>query len=655
MKYILLIFSVFVLFPLCVYADALQISVGQIQASGQTADDEFVEILNNSAYAVPIGTWSIQYKSASGTKYYKKNFTSGATIPAGGHYIVAGSGYTGAYDMKQSTFSLASGGGTVYVVANQTTITDDTDPDIIAQKTYSAEEAPPANSNTNINTNTNVPPNDNSNTNTNSDTNSNLNSNTNDPINENTNTNDDIVVVPSPATNNQQPTTNLPILINEVMPNPADTPEWVEIFDASDDAVDLTGWHLADGTGRNIATLSGLIFPRGFMKIDLPVARLNNDGDLVIVRDAENRETDSVAYGDWDSGSDNPPAPDENYSLARRTDGLDTNSDIDDFAVTTTPTPGAPNTITDPPASSGATLVASNKSLTKNNTNIDTKWLTDLFKTQNDELANLLKADNVIIINNLYIGDDAAATTKKTATKTIATATSSMMNKVATPRIAAAIKTTSATKNINKVNGTIVFPPNVIAKDVFVVREADRSVEVRLAPNSKLSPAVGDTVTAAGSWSASKNLPMPKLLVKADSAMTLTAGTTPKEKKIAIADAENNLNEVVAVEGPITEKATGKLRIADADASILIKTNFEANKDDRLAAKGLLVKQGSDNVLIPASTNDLSIIKPPEENRPSTFASKATPIAIAVGPPLLLLGAVVVGKKFKKKGGDANA
>jgi len=418
MKYILLFFSVFVLFPLCAYADALQISIGQIQASGQTADDEFVEIINNSTYAVPIGTWSIQYKSASGTKYYKKNFASGAMIPSGGHYIVAGSGYTGAYDMKQSTFSLAAGGGTVYVVANQTTITDDSDPDIVAQKTYSAEVAPPTNTNnntnanTNVNTNSDVNLNTNTNTNTNTPINNNSNTNTNVPTDENQDTNSNPLPTTLPtgqAGSNQQPTTNLPVLINEFIPNPADTPEWVELYDAADYAVDLTGWHLADGTGRNIATLSGLIFPRGFMKVELSVARLNNSGDLVILRDAENRETDSVAYGDWESNENNPPAPDENYSLARRVDGLDTNSDIDDFAVTTTPTPALPNIITPADSESQTTngTTTNTATATKAATKIDTKWLADLFKTQSDEISQLLKADNVIIINNLYIGGTA--------------------------------------------------------------------------------------------------------------------------------------------------------------------------------------------------------------------------------------------------------
>jgi|GEM_PF-2305961 hypothetical protein len=680
MKYIYIVLIILLL-PFGALAAEPQITIGQIQASGATADDEFVEILNGGDAAAAIGAWSIQYKSAAGTKYYKKNFTSGATIPSQGHYIVAGKDYAGAYDMKQSTFSLASAGGTVYVVGNQTTIQNDSDPEIVAQKTYGPEEQAPtnANANTNANAGANSNPNANDNINVNHSGNSNFNMNTDSntnadpnanspddptatneninadqPPSENTNTNADPADT-STETNDQTATSSTapsntasppPILINEFMPDPVDTPEWVELYDAADEAVDLTGWHLADGTGKNIAALSGLIFPRSFMKTELPVARLNNDGDLVIVRDPENRETDSVAYGDWESGAEDPPAPGEDQSLARRADGLDTNSDLDDFAVTTTPTPGAPNIITDPPStdSTAAKSISATAIKTKSGGTVDTKWLADLLQTQSDQISKLLKADNIIIINNLYIGTDAptANTAAKTA-KTIKTATS-----------ATAAKKTTTAKITNGASGTIIFPPNVIAKDVFVVREAERSVEVRLALNSKLTPKVGDTVSASGTWSAAKSLPMPKLLVKTDAAMALTAGTPPEEAEIKLADAEKYLNQVVKTEGTIAEKATGKLRISEGDVSILIKTVLEANKGDRLSARGLLVKQGSDDLLIPASTADLSVIKP-EETKDQTPLSKAAPYALAAGPPLVLLGAAIIGRKFKKKGGEANA
>ncbi len=627
------IFLVVVLFLFYAQAEIPPISIGQIQASGVTADDEFIEILNTGGTDIAIGEWSIQYKSASGTKYYKKNFASGAIIPANGHYIIAGSGYAGAYDLKQSTISLAAGGGTVYVVANQITIENDTDSDIVAQKTYSATDAPPANTNQNTNTNSNT--------------------NVNAGETENTNT------TSPPVAKNTVPVSVLPIKINEVMPNPSDTAEWVELYDADDYAVDLAGWHLADGTGKNIATLSGLIFPRGFMRVELSVARLNNIGDLVILRDDKNREADSVAYGDWESNENNPPAPDENYSLARRADGLDTNSDFNDFAVTQTPTPALANIIA---PMDGQSQMANSKvaaTATKPTTKIDTKWLVDLFKTQSDEISKLLKADNVIIINNLYIGADATA---KTITATTSSTTKSATIKTSQTATAKTVATsspstpkTTTTKSATSVSGTVIFPPNVIAKDVFVVKETNRSVEVRLALNSKLSPAVGDVVTAYGSWSTAKSLPMPKLLVKTDSAMTIKSGTAPAIKKIEIKDAENNLNLVVAVTGVIAEKTASKLRIADSDNSILIKTIFEAAKGERLSAKGLLVKQGSDNVLIPATTSDLAIIKSPEESKTPTLARRASLVAIAVGPPLLLLGAVIIGKRFKKKGGDANA
>jgi hypothetical protein len=669
MKYIY-IALIILLLPFGALAAEPQITIGQIQASGATADDEFVEILNGGDAAAAIGTWSIQYKSAAGTKYYKKNFTNGATIPAHEHYIVAGKDYASAYDMKQSTFSLASAGGTVYVVGNQTTIANDSDPKIVTQKTYGPEEQTSTNANTNndanvntnindngdanVNANTDTDSNSNANDNINPDTGTNGNTNANQPPSDNSNTNADPADT-STETNDQTATSSAatantssppPILINEFMPNPVDTPEWVELYDAADEAVDLTGWNLADGTGKKIAMLSGLIFPRGFMKIDLPVARLNNDGDLVIVRDPENRETDFVAYGDWDSGADNPPAPGEDQSLARRADGLDTNTDLDDFAVTTTPTPGAPNIITDPPStdSAAAKSISATAIKTKSGGTVDTKWLADLLQTQSDQISKLLKANNIIIINNLYIGADAA--TANTAVKT------AKMIKTATSATAA--KKTATAKTTNSASGIIIFPPNVIAKDVFVVREAERSVEVRLAQNSKLTPKVGDTVSASGTWSAAKSLPMPKLLVKTDANMTLLPGTKPDETEIKLADAEKYLNQVVKTEGTIAEKATSKLRIAEGDVSILIKTVLEANKGDRLSARGLLVKQGSDNLLIPASNADLSVIKP-EETKDQTPLSKAAPYALAAGPPLILLGAAIIGRKFKKKGGEANA
>jgi len=139
MKYIFMTIAIIILFAYTASADALRPVVGQIQASGATADDEFIALQNPTGQNVDLGAWSIQYKSASGSTYYKKNFVKGATIATGGTYVVCGKDYAGACDMKHSSFSLSSSGGTVFLVSNQTLLTSSDAPAIIDQETYAAD------------------------------------------------------------------------------------------------------------------------------------------------------------------------------------------------------------------------------------------------------------------------------------------------------------------------------------------------------------------------------------------------------------------------------------------------------------------------------------------------------------------------------------
>src|SRR5690349_12301978 len=55
---------------------------------------DFVELFNRSPVAQPIGGWSIQYSSATGTSWAsnKVNIPAGATIAAGGYYLIQLSG-----------------------------------------------------------------------------------------------------------------------------------------------------------------------------------------------------------------------------------------------------------------------------------------------------------------------------------------------------------------------------------------------------------------------------------------------------------------------------------------------------------------------------------------------------------------------------------
>ena len=651
MKYIFMTIAIIILFAYTASADALHPVIGQIQASGVTADDEFIVLENPTAQSVDLGSWSIQYKSAAGKTYYKKNFVKGASISTNGVYIVCGKDYAGACDMKQSTFSLSSSGGTVFLVSNQTLLTSSDSPSIVDQKTYAAASANAnTNSNANINTNANINADADADTDMNTDANTNANSPTDDAT-----TTPQVAAAPTVA---REPDTIL-ITINEFMPAPTDGKEWIELYDGTGYAVDLAGWTLADGTGRNFVTLDGLIMPAGFKLVELASSHLNNSGDLIILRDANKNEVDSVAYGDWDNDPGNAPVGDAGVAVARIGDGRDTNQDNSDFALTTTPTPGATNIITAPVGDDGASPVArsaSDETTTTKISKTDTQWLADLLKTQDDDIAKLLKADNIIIINNLTI--ETGSTDPINATTVAKTTTKAAASKTTATKTTTATSKTSATKNqqpktTNSSAGMVIVPPGVVGKDICVVREENRSIEVRLPKDLKISPIAGDIISASGAWSTATTLTLPRLLVTKAAAFTVNDHDTPPAPvSIAMSQLNDHIGELVSTTGTIVEKQPTRLRIAEANASLLIKTNFEANKGDKLSATGLLVKSDADLLLTALAPDALAIIKPPSLSAPS-LAQKTLPYGLAVLPVGILSTAVFFGKRLKKKGGGS--
>jgi DNA/RNA endonuclease YhcR with UshA esterase domain len=142
------------------------------------------------------------------------------------------------------------------------------------------------------------------------------------------------------------------IVINEFLPNPShpEEKEWIELFNKTDNNFDLTDWKIYDGTNKEIAPLSGNILAKSFLVLELSSARLNNGGDIIILKNNQGTIIDQVTYGNWDDGNleDNAPTPQQGNSLARKTDGQDTDIDNQDFRETITPTKGTSNLITRP-------------------------------------------------------------------------------------------------------------------------------------------------------------------------------------------------------------------------------------------------------------------------------------------------------------------
>jgi cell division septation protein DedD len=116
-----------------------------------------------------------------------------------------------------------------------------------------------------------------------------------------------------------------PLRLNEVMANPTEGREWVEVYNSSDQEIDLSGWRVDDEEGGSApVNLEGFIEPGGYLLIETG-KRLNNGGDEVRLIDPGDEVVDSFVYS----------AATRGFSFAREADGSWIETDL--------PSPGRAN------------------------------------------------------------------------------------------------------------------------------------------------------------------------------------------------------------------------------------------------------------------------------------------------------------------------
>ena len=169
---------------------------------------------------------------------------------------------------------------------------------------------------------------------------------------DNTTSSDNLIVTVNNQEDLDDTTTSTPqtLIINEFVSNPiSGENEWIEIYNFSTSSIDLNNWTLSDGVGI-IASPTSTIGPSDFFVIELRSSKLNNGGDIIILKNINEEIIDQVSYGNWDDGdtSDNAPQTDDPNSVARIIDGQDTNNDKNDFAETSSSTKGFGNLIIAP-------------------------------------------------------------------------------------------------------------------------------------------------------------------------------------------------------------------------------------------------------------------------------------------------------------------
>ncbi len=105
------------------------------------------------------------------------------------------------------------------------------------------------------------------------------------------------------------------VLVNEIMYAPlGDEPEWVEIYNASNDALNLKNWQISDASSKATITRDDfMVYPGEYVILSkdstilnfyqitskiltLPLPTLNNTGDAIVVYDHTGAKIDSVYY-----------------------------------------------------------------------------------------------------------------------------------------------------------------------------------------------------------------------------------------------------------------------------------------------------------------------------------------------------------------------
>jgi PKD repeat protein len=360
-------------------ATADHLVISEVQVAGATAYDEFIELYNPTLNTINIGNWSIQYKSATGSTWSKKNFTAAANIPAHGWYLIVYKDYTGSTtpDMSHSTFSLAANGGNVFLVNNQTTLTSATDQSIVDKIGYGTGNSPEGiavsfpEANQSIERKLGGDLGNSEDTNDNSvdfilQTTPNLQNTSSSPKPTLTSPPPDDQNPPAenPATEETPPAETSEtiitssytpefgdIVINEFVADPADGDEWIEIYNKTSQEIDLTGWIIEEGS-ESTTDIAGVIGREGaekFFIIEKPKGNLNNAGDIIFLKDKNGYIIDQAIYGNWNDGNleDNAPKASDPYSVARITDGQNTFNNANDFKITKILTKGAPNIISE--------------------------------------------------------------------------------------------------------------------------------------------------------------------------------------------------------------------------------------------------------------------------------------------------------------------
>jgi len=124
------------------------------------------------------------------------------------------------------------------------------------------------------------------------------------------------------------------MIISEFFPNPIGKDsgnEWIELFNDSENAVNLNGWQIKDTSGKTFIFKNQIIVPHEYLVLDNKTTKisLNNNNETLFLYDAKGNLIDKATF---------TGAASEGKSLIRQNN---------QFVFTNEPTPGETNKLSE--------------------------------------------------------------------------------------------------------------------------------------------------------------------------------------------------------------------------------------------------------------------------------------------------------------------
>ncbi len=639
----IIFYILFLLTPLPVSADTGHIIISEIQTYGQTATDEFVRLYNPTGAAIDISGWKLAKKTSSGSESnLVSSFVSGTIIPPNSGFLIAHqTGYLG-NESPNARYSGAS-----YSFAdNNTIILKDASGNIIDKVGFGTavdfETAPAVNpeNGASIKRNNFI------------DTDNNKNdfgvdvSNTEIPPNPPLPKGEDIVLANYGD-----------IVFNEVVSNPSDGKEWLELYNTTANAISLAGWKISDGSSV-IYEPTGEIASNGFFTIETN-NRLNNPGDAIYLSDAGGKSISQLIYGDWANAV--VSAPEKGQSIVRDASG--------NYQISTTPTKNAANLFTKSPATADDSVNSVSATGTPIQNPDDIKNYISIIEllpnpadsdTENEYIKIRNAADSDIDMNGLYL-DDAEGGSRpwKITAGTIVKAGGDLTffrsktglalnNDADTARIldknknelatveyenapageiyifqnkkwqwigvkteqqtsAAAGNQTSAKSN--SVTGVVLIPPNIFSTQTMYVDGLQLYMYSKDWPELK----IGDKISVYGTPSTYYS--EPRLKLKNQSSIKIISRGNTIDPAPADGISEDDLGRLIIIEGEVLQIANTKIILGANGEEIPVydktkqKLFSNLKEKDRVQIAGIVSQYKDEFRLLPRGADDIKITK----------------------------------------------